>query len=260
MLQTWQTCRQAQQEDGRQKLTDASAAFIMATQTQGSIPVREQVKALQSLDRQEVLQLFLWDCEAPANLAELDGDWNGELLENNGVVLTQVTNFLTNGLFGKGRKWNGKLFDGHDGRGRNRFFSSSKTTNEQIHPVSSESTTIDTEHTFDLSVAPSRLGVSIKEELQDNDNSNTDSNSNQATPHEMMKVALCDYTQHQSRFSLWYSMKDELRVVKCSNGQIVLGLGSMGWSGSIWNASPFCLWRETSDPASSTDADEAVSS
>jgi hypothetical protein len=173
---------------------------------------------------------------------------------------TQVTNFLTNGLFGKGRKWNGKLFDGHDGRGRNRFFSSSKTTNEQIHPVSSESTTIDTEHTFDLSVAPSRLGVSIKEELQDNDNSNTDSNSNQATPHEMMKVALCDYTQHQSRFSLWYSMKDELRVVKCSNGQIVLGLGSMGWSGSIWNASPFCLWRETSDPASSTDADEAVSS
>jgi hypothetical protein len=89
MLQTWQTCRQAQQEDGRQKLTDASAAFIMATQTQGSIPVREQVKALQSLDRQEVLQLFLWDCEAPANLAELDGDWNGELLENNGVVLVR---------------------------------------------------------------------------------------------------------------------------------------------------------------------------
>ena len=79
-------------------------------------------------------------------------------------------------------------------------------------------------------------------------------------PHE---PSIClDYTNSQSTFSLWKGMKDELRVLptttpilssSSSSSQsissynkydILIGLGSLNWSGGIYNCSPFCLYRK----------------
>ena len=40
-------------------------------------------------------------------------------------------------------------------------------------------------------------------------------------------------------------MQDELRVVPVRQGQVLIGLGHMAWSGGVWNASPFLLYRKT---------------
>ena len=44
------------------------------------------VAELQKLSRKEVVNLFLHHCEAPADLGDLEGEWNGALLPNNGLV------------------------------------------------------------------------------------------------------------------------------------------------------------------------------
>lgn len=51
------------------------------------------------------------------------------------------------------------------------------------------------------------------------------------------------YRRHHSRLSLWRSMRDELRVLSLTDGDVLIGMGSMTWSGGSLNASPFCLWR-----------------
>ena len=38
-------------------------------------------------------------------------------------------------------------------------------------------------------------------------------------------------------------MRDELRVLSLTDGDVLIGMGSMTWSGGSLNASPFCLWR-----------------
>lgn len=81
-------------------------------------------------------------------------------------------------------------------------------------------------------------------------------------PHES---SIClDYTNHQGIFSLWKGMKDEIRVlptesplsslssssttdqISSNNNKydVLIGLGSMNWSGGIYNCSPFCLYRK----------------
>jgi hypothetical protein len=76
-------------------------------------------------------------------------------------------------------------------------------------------------------------------------------------PHE---PSIClDYTQHQGRLSLWRGMKDEIRILPISSSytihqnknsmntneyDILIGLGSLSWSGGIYNCSPFCLYRK----------------
>lgn len=49
-------------------------------------------------------------------------------------------------------------------------------------------------------------------------------------------------------------MKDELRVVKAIRDEklakttiLLLGMGSMKWSGGMYNAAPFCLWKSIED-------------
>lgn len=178
----------------------------------------------------------------PTTLAEIHGEWDGTLTKN-GPILTSVTKFLTNRLFGRGRKWNGKAFL-NDTTGKNRFYSSS-TTDETTSSSSSSSekttTTIEMEHEFEYSIRPSYLS-------------------------DQTNVIGLDYTKSQSRISLWKSMVDEIRIVdvqalrtKVCGGcdgpqqpqepdqqyQILLGLGSMAWSGGMLNASPFCLYRKT---------------
>ena len=68
------------------------------------------VKGLQTLSRHELLKLYLHTCQAPRDLEQLNGDWNGVLLQN-GFLLTAISRFVANRLFGKGRRWNGKSFD-----------------------------------------------------------------------------------------------------------------------------------------------------
>ena len=52
---------------------------------------------------------------------------------------------------------------------------------------------------------------------------------------------LLEYSGSQSKVSPWYGMKDEVRQI---NEQVLVGLGSMSWSGGIWNASPFSLYKK----------------
>lgn len=44
------------------------------------------VDDLQSMSRKELMQLYLHKCKAPTDLSELEGNWNGHLLANNGLV------------------------------------------------------------------------------------------------------------------------------------------------------------------------------
>ena len=48
----------------------------------------EAVSQLQAMKRKELLELFL-SCEAPSNVSEIYGEWNGSLLENNGWILVK---------------------------------------------------------------------------------------------------------------------------------------------------------------------------
>ena len=106
-------------------------------------------------------------------------------------------------------------------RGINRFHSKAA------------SGTTENEHSFDSCIQPSRLNDNID-----------DSNS----------VVALTYSNYQAPLSLWKTMMDELRVVPMaegSDGQVLIGLGCMAWSGGMLNASPFCLWRETSSTSES---------
>jgi hypothetical protein len=174
-----------------------------------SVPTPTAVEELQGLKRQDLLEVFRASY-VPDNLSDIEGEWNGVILENNGLVMSSVTRFLTNGLFGRGRKWNGKAFF-QQGKGVNRFLSKNK-----------HKSGIDQEHSFDYGIQPSAL---ISEETS------------------VMLV----YNKYQSPASLWYTMKDEIRLIPHANGQILVGLGCMAWSGGMLNGSPFCLWRSSSD-------------
>ena len=107
---------------------------------------------LSSMKKRELVRLFL-HCDPPSNLRNLafcnsgikesegkvNDDWaiyDGYLLDN-GPILTHVTNLITHQLFGRGRRWLGKVYimqqpittfslDNNDsvdscGTGRNRF-------------------------------------------------------------------------------------------------------------------------------------------
>lgn len=185
-----------------------------------------------------------------------------------------MTKFITNRLFGRGRRWNGKSFDavttttsttsrnfssnddnndairsdGLTGTGWNQFDVLRQYRTPAIHrrhtstkSSTSSSTTVilktEREHVFDYRMEPSRLH-----------------------PHDL---SIClDYQNHQGILSLWKGMKDELRVLPTTTSSIsptattvdennmnrqkydiLIGLGSLSWSGGIYNGSPFCLYR-----------------
>eukprot|EP00563_Minutocellus_polymorphus_P011055 CAMPEP_0181070906 /NCGR_PEP_ID=MMETSP1070-20121207/27735_1 /TAXON_ID=265543 /ORGANISM="Minutocellus polymorphus, Strain NH13" /LENGTH=233 /DNA_ID=CAMNT_0023151821 /DNA_START=139 /DNA_END=836 /DNA_ORIENTATION=- len=181
--------------------------------------VDDIVSDLQQLRRSEFLELWM-GCEAPPqNMKSVDGDWNGVLLDNNGILMTKVSEFLTDALFGrKFGKWNGKAFHaGENGGGVNRFFSRSNDA---------DSATIQYEHKFDCRVEASQL----------------DRNG---------ESLVLRYANYQNRLSPWHTMRDEIRVLPVKgrkNGGILLGLGCMRWSGAyvrdgMLNSAPFCLYR-----------------
>ncbi|KAL7576299.1 hypothetical protein ACA910_018122 [Epithemia clementina (nom. ined.)] len=181
-----------------------------------------------SLSRKGSLCLFL-SCPS-ISIKDVEGEWNGLLLENNGWVLTQVTSFITNQLFGRGMPWNGKAFDRSSRKGINRFVSRKEGNGETVVLKC---------HEFGFSQEPSRLLMSVGPD----ESALTGSSC----------VALT-YSPYHPGLSLWKSMRDELRLVplpSSSNVQILIGLGYMAWSGGIRNASPFCLWRTKTHRATS---------
>jgi hypothetical protein len=98
------------------------------------------VEKLQSLKRKELVQLFT-ACRTPSDLFEIEGEWNGCLLDNNG--LTTVSNILTHQLFGLrvGRNWNGKAFR-ENGKGINRFTTKERTATEHVFEYSLQDSNI----------------------------------------------------------------------------------------------------------------------
>jgi hypothetical protein len=164
------------------------------------------------------------------------------------IEQTSVTRFITNRLFGRGRRWNGKSFTRNEVNtpatnniGWNRFevFSQHRAnqkpnTKKKIDP--STITVIlktEKEHCFDYDIKNSRL-------------------------HPNDPSIVIEYSQYQRKLSLWKGMMDEIRLLpigktstelpaansKSTNYDIMIGLGSMNWSGGIWNCSPFCLYRK----------------
>lgn len=167
----------------------------------------ESLSMLQGLTRKDLLYLYRV-CAAPSSTDAYAGkEWNGLLLNNNSVVMTQITAYITNKLFGKGSRWRGKSFDTKGCCGSNQF----------IQPTTGS---VETMHTFEYESD----GVSAID-------------GNQS-----VKLR---YSSHHPFLSPWHTMVDELRVLRepDKNGKdaIMLGLGYMAWSGGSLNSSPFCL-------------------
>jgi hypothetical protein len=165
----------------------------------------DTVKHLQSLNRQELLELFK-SCEVPADLSDIEGDWDGTLLENNGLIMTKVSDIMINGLFalGSGRRWVGKRFGENGESGINRFFN--KNTNSHDTKISS-----------DVSIHDSSL-------------------------HAGKPCIRLSYFNHQSAVSPWKTMVGELRSVP-GYDDVLLGMAAMAWSGGSAMSVPFCLHR-----------------
>jgi hypothetical protein len=92
MLQTFQISR------AHQETTDTKAPWVppslhrqsdpdpVTDPTSTTVTAKSVVSDLEELSRKELVELFL-SCQPPANAAEIEGEWNGVLLENNGFVL-----------------------------------------------------------------------------------------------------------------------------------------------------------------------------
>lgn len=145
---------------------------------------KAMVDHLQTLSREELLEVFC-SCPPPSDLAKLSGEWNGILLNNNNLGMTSIgSKFMSNVLFGKGRRWNGKFF-GAGGNGINRF-------------CGKHNGLIDKEHSFDFSIQNSKI--------------KPDTSS----------VCL-DYSNLQFPLSLWRTMTDEVRCLPAGDVLIGFG-------------------------------------
>ena len=180
------------------------------------------VRYLQSLKRKELLELFCSSSVSDTtSLNDIKGEWNGILLENNGLLMTKVSGILTHGLFGMGRTWNGKAFALDSQQQENAVVDGiTKTTTKQgVNRFfgRSDRTSTEFEHSFDFSIASSKI-VPNEQSIQ------------------------LRYSKYQSPFSLWKTMVDEVRIIP-GNDDVLIGFGSMAWSGGMLNSAPFCLWR-----------------
>jgi len=196
---------------------------------------QEAVSVLQSMSRAELLRVYIASEEPPKTLDVLEGEWDGLLLNNNGPIMTSVSIFLTNRLFGRGREWNGKGFSNNVGStsstrrlGFNRFHGQQPRENNHIPSdekgkecsAKAGHSVMEQQHTFEYGIENSRLDSS-------------------------RKSIILQYSNHQGPLSLWKTMSDELRIIRIpgEDSMLMIGFGSMAWSGGHWNASPFCLWK-----------------
>jgi hypothetical protein len=66
-------------------VTGAQATSVTSSRsTMTSAPMT--VAGLQKMNRAELIELFMHQCEAPRSIEEIEGQWNGVLLKNNGLV------------------------------------------------------------------------------------------------------------------------------------------------------------------------------
>jgi len=203
--------------------------------------VDEALDGLSTMNKKDLVELFL-HCEAPSisDLSFSDSgqeDWRYDgLLLDNGPILTPVTNFITNKLFGRGKPWLGKAFmkptkssnGANFGIGRNRF---------SLGPKLPVTTTTSNTCTEDEEVLDQTFDYSIKESVLSSKSS---------------KSLFHIYAPHcRSVFSsplslAWLGMVDELRVLELGDktqesNPMILGMGYFQWSGGVWNVAPFCL-------------------
>jgi len=226
-------------------------------QLQSSLPCwktsDDVVADLKGMRRSELLEMFL-RCEPPS-LSDLafseedddaagDGGWryDGYLLDN-GPILTPVTGFITNRLFGRGRPWLGKAYSkpttaastssnfvGGVVIGKNRFSSSSSSSDNDDELL---------DRTFDCTIDASVLSSPDAA-------ASTSSMFQRYAPH-------CPVSLRSPIMPLvWAGMVDELRVVDAKQlvdaggkeqheTKVLLGMGYFAWSLGVWNAAPFCL-------------------
>jgi hypothetical protein len=186
---------------------NTSAATIHNDSENSALP--PAVVQLQQMKRRDLVRLFC-QSQPPTNGEKaLTGDWNGCLLDNNGKIMTLVSNTLTHSLFGAGyRQWNGKSFFSNL-QGINRFRVTSDETSSR---------NIAKRHKFDFSLQPSRMQPGTE------------------------SIQLI-YKEHHRIISPWHTMMDEVRVV-AGHPNVLIGMGCVAWGGGFLNAAPFCLWRE----------------
>lgn len=174
----------------------------------------DTIEYMKKLSRKELMTLFL-SLDAPP-IKKMHGDWDGVLLDNNNWIMTKTSSFITHALFAKRgsflskKMWNGKSF-GDNAIGVNRFFTSKKNAIQHYK-----------NHKFDYKISPSSFFKNKSLQLS--------------------------YENYQNNLSLWKSMRDEIRIVKTirdgnSKTMLLLGMGCMQWSGGMYNAAPFCLWK-----------------
>ena len=190
--------------------------------------VDDVLRDLRSMSRSELLNLFL-RCPAPRDAAAAAGEWDGTLLDNGGIVMSSASALLTDAAFGRGRSWAGKSIGVRgsgvrDVGGINRF----RPRRPEEDRAAAEGT--EAEHRFDCSVRPSRIDPGSES-------------------------LLLEYRDYQGALSPWRGMRDELRVLRLSDGRrkrggggsVLIGMGCMDWSGAFWrdgfmNCAPFCLY------------------
>ncbi|KAL7476485.1 hypothetical protein ACHAW6_002341 [Cyclotella cf. meneghiniana] len=204
------------------------ASISLAAKARKWKSVSEGLTELRKMPRRELIQLFL-QCENTESLELFNHDANQQnavydgYLLNNGPILTHVTNFITNRLFGRGRQWLGKVYfepTGADAirNGQNRF---ACKQGERL------------DCTFNCYIGPSAL-------------------CRRLPTMQGPSVIINDYAPHNNNLLpsslVWGGMVDELRIIPMAQSGrkvILLGMGYFKWSGGVWNAAPFCLVART---------------
>jgi hypothetical protein len=222
------------------------------------------------MSRRQLLQLYLdpTKCSAPttssaAEQLDLEGEWEGVLLDNHGRIMTWVAHLLTHRFFAAAARreqrasiaaassppswWRGKSFSrlagGDITGGANRIAvvstpaRSDSGQNASVAPVEHN-------HLFDAAIGPTRFpsprGRQRSKHRDDSSNESEDSGSKSEL------ALILTYRRHQPWYSPWRTMTDELRLLRTSPSSptVLLGWGCMAWSGGTLNASPFCLYRK----------------
>lgn len=167
----------------------------------------EALDDLLSMSKRQLVEAFM-QCEEPSPSDLYGCVYDGFLLEN-GPVLSPVTSFITNRLFGGGDRWLGKSYS-EKSEGMNRFKPNGKA--EYL------------DRTF------------------------TYKSKQSGFPSTTSRSLFNLYRPHCSRASpFWGGMVDEIRVIPIKGerkSSMLLGMGYFTWSGGMLNSAPFCLVKK----------------
>jgi len=94
MVQTFQVSREHQRSRERSLSSSIPAPAIHRFSLDSQATTASVVKQIEQMNRKELVEVFL-SCEAPTDLSEIQGEWNGVLLDNNGFVMVGSTQTRT---------------------------------------------------------------------------------------------------------------------------------------------------------------------